>query len=124
MKEVVPDWYAEGGVLGIAVDLDAGALLCTKGGEAGWATCFPAGLRPGAAVGGALLPAVSCTGGARVRCNLGIDAARPLRHAAPSGEYRPFGADVDPQVPRSPISCTKGWQPHPLLQTTLLPPAG
>ena len=87
-----------GGVLGVAADLDAGTLLCTAGGA--WTPCFPSGLRPGPAVGGALLPAVSCCEGARLRVNLGGVASRPLRYAPPSGEYRPFAADADDQVPR------------------------
>ncbi len=28
---VAPGWFTAGGVLGVAVDLDAGALLCTTG---------------------------------------------------------------------------------------------
>jgi hypothetical protein len=96
---VTPGWFAAGGVLGVAADLDAGTLLCTAGGA--WTPCFPSALRPGPAVGGALFPIVSCWGGARVRDNLGGDASRPLRHAPPSGEYRPFADDADGQVPRS-----------------------
>ncbi len=95
-ESVAGGWFTQGCVLGVAADLDAGALLCTTGGP--WTPCFPSGLRPGPEVGAALLPAVSCKGGARVRCNLGCDASRPLRHAPPSGEYRPFAAGYDPRV--------------------------
>ena len=78
-------------MLGLACDLDAGSLLVAADGGP-WETCaFPAGPRPGGVVGGGLHPFLTGADGLRVRCNWGADAARPLKHAAPSGEYRAVG---------------------------------
>ena len=46
---------------------------------AGWTTAYASGLRPDREVGAALFPAFSGLGGARLRVNLGLDRARPLR---------------------------------------------
>ena len=46
---------------------------------AGWSTAYDSGLRPDREVGAALFPAFSGLGGARLRVNLGLDRARPLR---------------------------------------------
>ncbi len=97
-ESVIPGWFTAGSVLGIAVDLDSGTLFCTACGRGGWISCFQSGLRPGATVGNALLLAVTCADGARVRCNSGIDPSRPMRHDPPSSLYRPFGADAGGQV--------------------------
>ena len=54
-----------------------------------WRAAYADGVRPGAAVGIGLFPCLSGYGGAKVRVNLGLDAARPLRLAAPTSEFRP-----------------------------------
>ena len=46
---------------------------------AGWSTAYDSGLRPDREVGAALFPAVSGCKCARLRVNLGLDRARPLR---------------------------------------------
>jgi hypothetical protein len=88
---IVEPWFVVGGTLGLALDLDAGALFVSANGGA-WQPAFPTGLRPGATVGSALFPVVSGLSGARVRCNLGADPSRPMRHTAPAAEYRTVGA--------------------------------
>ena len=55
------------------------SLGCVPFITAGWTTAYDSGLRPDREVGAALFPAVSGSGGARLRVNLGLDRARPLR---------------------------------------------
>ena len=99
-------WFAAGKTLGLALDLDAGTLRVSVDG-APWAVAFQDGCAPGAAVGSALFPALSGNGGARVRCNWGAEAGRPMRHSPPSGEYRPVGLamQVPPGPGPSPLPC-------------------
>ena len=56
-----------------------------------WKAAYADGVRPGAAVGGGLFPCLSGCDGAKVRVNAGLDAARPLRLAPPTSEFRPAG---------------------------------
>ncbi len=93
---VAAGWFAAGKTLGVALDLDAGALLVSVNGAA-WVVACQAGCAPGADAGGALFPALSGEGGARVRCNWGADAGRPMRHGPPSGDYCAVGLAM--QVP-------------------------
>ena len=105
---VAAGWFTAGGILGVALDADTGAMLVTVAADpaadpaatAAWRPAFESGVRPGAAVGGALFPCVSGEDGAAVRVNAGLDAARPLAVAPPSAEYRPAGHALPPQVPR------------------------
>ncbi len=93
-------WKVVGGTLGVAVDLGSGTMrVSVNGGD--WAAAFPDGCAPSAGAGPALFPAISGEDGMCVRCNWGADAARPLKHAAPSGEYRAVGlaGQVRPRRP-------------------------
>ena len=91
---MAPGWFEEGKTrtLGVALDLDTGTMRVSVDGGA-WAVAFPRadpgnepnGCTPSAAVGGALFPALSGHGKARVRCNFGADAGRPFVHSPPSG---------------------------------------
>lgn len=98
-SKVARGWFAAGKVLRLAADLDEGsmrvAVASLEGQQAEqpgeeqagkWTTAFASGVRPSAAVGAALFPAVSGKNGARVRCNLGRDEGRPLRFAPPWGK--------------------------------------
>jgi hypothetical protein len=88
---VMAGWFTTSKTLSLALDLYSGTmLLAADGGE--WATVFPDGCIPGPAVGATLFPALSGDKGACVRCNWGDDEARPLKYAAPSGEYQAVGA--------------------------------
>ena len=102
----LPSWTAAGSLLGVALDLDAGAVsacvIPPREGhdcaveQADWkqvtlqqGTSLP---QPSLAAGGALFPAVSCYDCAGVvRVNLGLEASRGLRVAPPSSDYRPLG---------------------------------
>ena len=66
-----------------AADDDAAASI--------WRAAYVDGVCPGAAVGIGLFPCLSGHGGAKVRDNAGLDAARPLRLAPPTSEFRPAG---------------------------------
>ena len=104
MSTVAAGWFVAGKTLGVAADLDAGTLLVSVDG-ADWTVAFQAGCAAGPAVGAGLYPAVSGQGGARVRCNWGADAGRPMRHGPPaSGGYRAVGLllDAPQQVPLPP----------------------
>ena len=90
-------WFAAGKTLGIAVDLDAGTMLVSVDGAA-WADAFDAACAPSAAVGAGLFPALCGSGGVRVRCNWGADAARPMTRSPPSGGYRAVGQALLAQV--------------------------
>jgi hypothetical protein len=104
-------WSAAGKTLGLALDLEAGALLVSVDG-AEWAPApFSHPCKPGADAGAGLFPALSGFLGARVRCNWGVDARRPMRHAPPPGGYRAVGLlphrdEVD-SPPPSPARCGK-----------------
>jgi hypothetical protein len=111
-----------GAVVGVALDLDAGAMRVAvadippppqpEGGQAAeppsaaaapvaadWKVAFAGGVRPGEAVGSGLFPAVSGCEGVQIRYNLGDDlAARPLRLLPPSGDYTPVAAAGAGQV--------------------------
>jgi hypothetical protein len=96
-------WFEAGKLLRLAADLNAGAMWVAvveadgtcAGGEkstsilssptahiplaADWQTAFSSGLQPSTTVGAALFPAISGEGGAKLRCNFGLDPERPLR---------------------------------------------
>jgi hypothetical protein len=98
-------WFNAGKLLRLAADLETGAMLVavveTDGTSAGgdtsasifpctspmahitlvadWETAYSSGLKPSAAVGAALFPAISGREGVRLRCNFGLDPRRPLR---------------------------------------------
>ena len=96
-------WFNAGKSLRLAADLNAGAMRVavvktdgtSAGGEnstsilpspmahipllADWQTAYSSGLQPSATVGAALFPAISGQGGAKLRCNFGLDPGRPLR---------------------------------------------
>ncbi len=97
---VVGAWNESGGTLGVALDMNTGTLLVSVDGAA-WAVAFADGCAPGAAVGAALFPALCGSGGARVRCNWGADAGRPMRHSPPSWQYNAVG--LAEKVPFSPL---------------------
>ena len=78
---------AKGEMLAASLPPDADAAANTTI----WKAAYADGVRPGAAVGGGLFPCLSGYGGAKVRVNLGLDAARPLRLAPPTSEFRPAG---------------------------------
>ena len=79
------DWFVTGKTLGVALDVDAGTMLVSVDG-AEWVVAFQDGCTPSAAAGVALFPALSVMGdAAKMRCNLGGDTERPMRHAAPLG---------------------------------------
>ncbi len=73
----------------MALDLDAGVLRFACD-DSQWTPAFPSAVTPGPAAGPDLFPALSGQYGARVQCNFGGDASRPLRLVPPSDEYRPF----------------------------------
>ena len=94
-------WFAAGKTLGLALDLEAGALLVSVDGAEWAAAPFSHPCKPGADAGAGLFPALSGAVGARVRCNWGVDTRRPMRHAPPPGGYRAVGLlphrdEVDP----------------------------
>ncbi len=91
-------WAATGKTLGVAVDLDAGRMLVRVNGAA-WADAFSAACAPSAVAGAGLFPALSGGMGMRVRCNWGVDAARPMKHGAPAGGYRAVGLALHQAVP-------------------------
>jgi hypothetical protein len=81
--------------------------LSVNGGE--WAVAAHAApCAPSAAAGAALFPVLCGDTGVRVRCNWGLDAARPLKHAPPSaegkGEYIAVG--LARQVQAAPAMAT------------------
>lgn len=83
-------WHKPGCVLGLACDLDAGALHVSVDGDfsAGHGgTPFKKGVRPGPRVGSGMYPAVT-GGNCRIRYNLGGDGVnRQFRFLPPSAEY-------------------------------------
>ncbi len=87
-------WFEKGKTLALALDLDAGTMLTSVDGGA-WVVTFPGGCKPSATVGAGLFPALCGKGGARVRCNWGGDAERPMRHGPPSGDYRVMGLAME-----------------------------
>jgi hypothetical protein len=109
-------WYRVGAVLGVALDLDAGAMrvavlhpakpaddaapaAAAAPAAVEWKVAFASGVRPGEAVGSGLFPAISGSNGAKVEYNLGDDlAARPLRLLPPSSDYTPVAAARGGQV--------------------------
>jgi hypothetical protein len=94
--------------LGLALDLEAGTMLVSVDGAEWVAAPLPQPCVPGAAVGAALFPALSgyvCT---RLRCNWGVDAERPMRHAPPPGDYRAVGLLPRKVPPSSPLCCLVG----------------
>ena len=105
-------WSEAGKTLGVALDLDAGSLLVSVDG-AGWAVAPLSGpCAPGAGAGATLFPALSGAVGARMRCNWGADAGRPMKLAPPPGEYQAVGLPAQ-QVPPQP--------PKPALVLLLFP---
>jgi hypothetical protein len=74
----------------VALDLQTGVMrVSVDGGE--WLVASPEGCTPSAITGAALFPALSGEGGARLQCNWGADARRPMKHAPPSGDYMAVG---------------------------------
>ena len=71
----------------VAWDASSGVLLASVDGAA-LQPLFPYGVAPGPAVGACLFPALSGSGGCRVRVNLG---SLPWRHAPPEG-FLPWAA--------------------------------
>ncbi len=121
MSTVAAGWFTAGKTRGLALDLDSGTLLVSVDG-ADWVVAFQTGCAPGPAVGAGLFPAVSGSRGARVRCNWGADAGRPMRHGPPaSGGYRAVGLLLDaPQVaPPPPPPPPAPLQPHPTHRPSL-----
>ncbi len=99
-------WFAEGKTLGVAVDLDAGRMLVSV--DVGdWAEAFPTGCAPSAAAGAGLFPALSGNCGARIQCNWGADAGRPMRHGPPSADYRAVGLARQQALPPHPLTHTR-----------------
>ena len=100
--------WRKGDVIGLACELPpvtfsggggGGRILVSVNGDFsppnGAAFDLPPGLT-------GLLPAFSCFCGA-VRCNLGGDPARPLRHAPPAADFQPMAA-FPPPAP-TPLPC-------------------
>ncbi len=130
MEALVPvaaGWFESGKTLGVALDLEAGAILVSVNGTE-WATAFRGGCAPGAAVGASLFPVLCGLGKVRVRCNWGADAGRPMRHSPPSAEYRAVGLQVLPAFPspsHRPMCPARGWCLPPYLPArTHLPAHG
>ncbi len=95
----------------MALDLESGTLrVSVDGGE--WAVAFSEGCTPSADAGAALFPALSGAVGMRVRCNWGVDAARPMKFAPPSGEYMAVGLAY--KVMQCRLLCSA----HPLSEST------
>jgi hypothetical protein len=85
--EVEGDWgghWKVGDVIGVACDLDRGALLVSVNGDlaAPNGLAFSVGVRPGPVVGASLFPALSGRGVRVAYCLGGAAAARPLRYLA------------------------------------------
>ena len=89
-----PDWFAPGGVLAVAIDLETGVISMAVGfvrEQGGWlggswerTKLDPA--RPGRDVGGGLFPVIAGGWGAKVRYNFGHG---PMRHEPPGPDYVP-----------------------------------
>ena len=100
--------WSKGDVIGLACELppvtcsggSGGRILVSVNGDFsppnGAAFDLPPGLT-------GLLPAFSCFCGA-VRCNLGGDPARPLRHAPPAADFQPMAAFPPPAPIPLPLS--------------------
>jgi hypothetical protein len=88
-------WFETGNILGVALDLDTGTLLASVNGTC-WVVACPNAIHtspccPSGTAGSALFPAMCGGGGARLRCNWGGVAGRPMRHCPPSGQYLAVG---------------------------------
>jgi hypothetical protein len=120
-SDAAAGWFEAGKSLRLAADLNAGAMRVavvetdgtSAGGEnstsilypspiahiplaADWQTAYSSGLQPSATVGAALFPAISGQGGAKLRCNFGLDPGRPLRFPPSKPEGAQHGQVLSP----------------------------
>ena len=98
VENAVPEWCSEGQTLGIALDVDTGSMLVKSGAASSWIPVFESGVMPGAEVGGGVFPVIFGLFGAKVRCNFGFDASRPLVLAPPTADFEAFGNAFAAQV--------------------------
>ena len=97
--------WRKGDVIGLACELPPverdgrGRILVSVNGKFTPPNGAAFHLPPGLA---GLHPAFSCASGA-VRCNLGGDPARPLRHAPPAADFQPMAAFPPPRAVPPPL---------------------
>ena len=56
-----------------------------------WQLACESGVQPSAAVGAALFPCISGSGGAKLRINVGLDTSRQMKFGPPTPEFEAVG---------------------------------